>query len=152
MQIQTKFFGVIDLAEDKIIEFEQGLVGFDTQKKFTLIYDIEDKEDTRITWLQSVDMPELAIPLMNPFSILPSYNPMVQDDWLQVLGQISEKDLILFVTLTVPKDVKDTSVNLKAPILVNTTTKKGCQLILDNPEYDVKFKIYDILKTNEKGD
>lgn len=57
MRIQTKFFGVIDIKEDKIITFEKGLLGFEDFKKYTILYDIEEGRNSVISWLQSVEEP-----------------------------------------------------------------------------------------------
>ena len=66
MLVKTKFFGEVDLPEEKIITFERGLIGLADYKKFTILYDCE-KEDSNISWLQSV---EIAI----SFVVLPVIN------------------------------------------------------------------------------
>ena len=50
------------------------------------------------------------------------------------------------LTLTIPQDVKDITVNLKAPFVINSDTQKGCQIIAENEDYEIKYKIYDILQ------
>ena len=60
MLVKTKFFGEVDLPEEKIITFERGLADY---KKFTILYDCE-KEDSNISWLQSVEEPTLALPVV----------------------------------------------------------------------------------------
>ncbi len=53
--------------------------------------------------------------------------------------------------MTVPADIKEMSVNLKAPIIINADTRKGVQLIVENQDYEVKYKIYDLLKEKKEA-
>ena len=39
MEVSTKLFGNINVGDDKIIEFPEGILGFPELKKFTLMYD-----------------------------------------------------------------------------------------------------------------
>ena len=64
------------------------------------------------------------------------------------IGELTEENLVILVTMTVPEQIEQMSVNLKAPIIVNADTRKGAQIICENNDYEVKYKIYDIL--NEK--
>ena len=70
MVAETKFFGTIDVEDDKIIEFPMGIIGFENFKKFALIYDKEQEERSPISWLQSMDEPLLALPVVSPLDIL----------------------------------------------------------------------------------
>lgn len=151
MLVKTKYFGEIDLAEDKIIEFERGLVGFEDWKKYTILYDCESKEREEISWLQSLDEPGFALPIISPYSVIHDYNPVVEDELIKNLGELNEENLVIWVTLTVPSDITKMSCNLKAPIVINADTKKGCQVIAENTDYVVKYNVYDaVQKMKEK--
>lgn len=141
MRIQTRCFGEIDLSEEKIITFERGLFGFEDYKRYTILFDI-DEEDVSISWLQSVDEPSLALPVINPGLVKKDYNPVLEDELLDHLGELTEENIIVFVTVSVPQDVKNTTVNLKAPIVINSDTRKGCQVVAENQDYPVKYKVY----------
>lgn len=142
MLIQTKHFGEIDLDENKVITFENGLLGFEDFKRYTILYDSETEERSPISWLQSLDEVALALPVISPLMIVPEYNPTIEDELIAPLGELTEENLVLFVTLTVPSDITKVTSNLKAPIIINSDTKKGCQLIAENPEYEVKHNVY----------
>ena len=88
----------------------------------------------------------LALPVMIPTTVVPGYNPTVEDETLSSLGEWKEEDLSMLVTVTVPEDIKKMSINLKAPIVINTATMKGCQVVAENPEYQVKHQIYELLE------
>lgn len=147
MRITTRYFGEIEIDDQKIIFFEDGLIGFEKLKKFTLIYNSEEGEDTKsIMWLQSLDEPMVAFPMINPFHVMTDYNPIVNDEILNSLGELHEENTAIFLTLTVPSDISKMTTNLKAPIIINAETKKGCQVIAENPEYVIKYNIYDVIQ------
>lgn len=151
MLVKTRYFGEIDLAEEKIITLDKGLMGFDEFKRYTILYDCEKEEGTNISWFQCVDEPTLALPVINPLLVKEDYNPVVEDELLEGLGEITEENLVILITMTVPKDVEQMTVNLKAPIIVNADTRKGAQIIVENQDYEVKYKIYDILKQKKEA-
>ena len=152
MKVQTKWFGEIEVSEDKIITFDKGIIGFEDWKKYTLVYDAEKEENISIIWLQAIDEPTLALPVMKPEYIMKGYDPVVEDEILNTLGKdIQSANLAVFCTLTVPEDLTKMTINLKAPIIINADTMKGVQLIADNEDYAVRYPIYDILN-ERKGE
>ena len=150
MLIKTRYFGEIDVDETKILTFDDGLIGFENLKKFTLIYNNETEASSNVTWLQSLDEPLVAFPVINPFYVMKEYNPIVEDEVLIPLGELKEDSTAIFLTLTVPSDITKMTTNLKAPIIINAETKKGCQVIAENPEYVVKYNIYDVIQKMKK--
>ncbi|MDI9508275.1 MAG: flagellar assembly protein FliW [Clostridiales bacterium] len=146
MLINTRHFGEIELDDDKIIYFENGILGFENNKKYTILYDNEEGERPDITWLQSIDEPSLAIPIISPFLIMPDYNPTVEDELLKHIGDVTPDNLVVLVSLTIPSDIKKISANLKAPFVINADTKKGCQIIVEESKYEVKHLFYEQLQ------
>ena len=136
MKVQTKWFGEIEVSDDKIITFDKGIIGFEDWKKYTLVYDAEKEENISIIWLQAIDEPTLALPVMKPEFVYETYDPVVEDELLKSLGDDIQDDTKM-------------TINLKAPIIVDFDTMKGIQLIADNSEYQVRYPIYDILKKEE---
>ena len=78
------------------------------------------------------------------------YNPIVNDELLSKLGEFKDEELVVLVTLKVPENLKDMSVNLKAPIIINSNNKEGAQVIVENEDYSVRYPIYDILNKKDK--
>ncbi|MGB8454216.1 MAG: flagellar assembly protein FliW [Anaerocolumna sp.] len=154
MLVKTKYFGDIDLDEDKIITFDQGIMGFEDYKKYTILFDVEEGDKSSISWLQSLDEQGLALPVINPFHVKHDYNPIVEDEILKPIGEINEQNLVILLSLTVPTDLTKMSANLKAPFIINSDTRKGCQIIVENQDYEVKYNVYDALKQlkEEKGE
>ena len=146
MTVNTRLFGEIQVGDDKIVNLPQGIIGFPDLKSFTLIYDNEKEDKGNIMWFQSLDEPQFALPVMTPSTVVPDYNPTVNDELLAPLGELTEENLYVLVTVKVPADIKEMSVNLKAPIIINTDTLTGGQLIVENEDLPVRFKIYDLVK------
>jgi len=146
MLVKTRHFGEIDLDEEKVIYFEQGILGFEDCKRYAILYDNESGERPDISWLQSLDEPALAIPVISPFLIKPDYNPTVEDEFLHSLGELTPENLIVLVSVTVPGDITRISANLKAPFVINADNRKGCQVIAENADYEIKYYFYQQLK------
>ena len=152
MIAKTKFFGEIELDDDKVLEFPNGIIGFEEHKRYAIMYDEDNDNETRISWLQSLDEPLLALPIIDPLAIVPEYAPMIEDELLKALGNPADEELLFFLVLTVPSDMTKVTANMKAPIIIHAETKKGIQLIVENTDYPVKFNVYEsVQKMKEKA-
>ena len=150
MKAKTRLFGEIDIADDKIITLEKGMIGFPALTHFSLIFDEEKKaKKNTIMWFQSMDDPDIAFPVMDPYIVKEDYAPNASAEIIAPLGEMTEANTYILVTVTVPRKVEDFSVNLKAPIVVNMDTLKGVQLIVED-DYPVKYKVYEILKAKKE--
>ncbi len=149
MTITTKVFGEITIDDDRIITFPKGIIGFPDLTEFALLHDSEKGSDS-IHWLQSLQEPGFAMPVMDPLIVCPDYNPEVDDELLKHLGELNPEELLVLVTVTVPKDLTQMTVNLRGPIIIDAVGRKATQVIVEGDEYQVKFPIYDILNENKK--
>ena len=152
MVIETKIFGEIEISDDKIITFESGIVGFPDLKRFALLHDEEKGTNAGIRFLQSLDEPAFAMPVMDPLLVKPDYDPEVDDELLANAGNITTENILVLVTVTVPSDLTKMSVNLQGPFVINAEEHKACQVIVEKGEYPVKFPIYDILQARKAGE
>lgn len=151
MVVATKLFGEIEIDINKVINFKDGMIGYDELKQFMIVHDSEN-EDAKVLWLQSLDEGEIAFPVINPLLVCENYNPIVEDELFKSIGEIVNDEILVLTTITVPSDIEKMTSNLKAPIVINPVTMKGCQIIVDNEEYLVKYPIYDILKGKKEGE
>ncbi len=151
MTLQTKVFGEVTIEEEKIITFPGGIVGFPDLTQFALLHDEEDGIET-IHWLQSLQEPAFAMPVMDPLLVKEDYNPEVDDELLKILGDWEHDELLVLVTVTVPQELEKMTVNLKGPILINGKNRKACQVIVEGEEFKVKVPIYDILQAKKAGE
>ena len=152
MFIKTKIFGEVEISDDKILTFEDGIIGFPDLKHFTLIHDEEKGKDAGIRYFQSIEEPAFAMPVMNPLMVCEDYNPQVSEEFLASLGNITDENIVVLVTVTVPTDLTKMTVNLQGPIIINSDEKKGAQIIVEGSDYPVKFPIYEILKSRKEGE
>ena len=149
MKAETRLFGTIDIPEEKLIHFPEGIVGFPFMKTFALIHDA-DNEDSAIMWLQSMEETEFAMPVLEPTRVLDAYNPTVDDEHLAPLGELSDDQTYVLVTITVPPQIEKMSVNLKAPIVINMANNHAVQIIVED-DFKVKHPIYETLKKRKEG-
>ena len=151
MTLQTKVFGEVTIEEEKIITFPGGIIGFPELTQFTLLHD-EDDGIATIHWLQSLQEPVFAMPVMDPLFVKEDYNPEIEDELLKVLGEWKQDELLVLVTVSVPQELEKMTVNLKGPIVINGANRKACQVIVEGDVYKVKFPIYDILQARKAGE
>lgn len=152
MVAETKFFGTVDIEDDKIITFPMGIIGFENLKKFALIYDLDKEEKSKISWLQSMEEPLMVLPVINPIDIMEGYAPVIEDELMKIIGDPADADILIFVSLSIPSDITQMTANFKAPFIINTVDRKAMQVIVENDEYKVKFNAYDAIeKMKEKA-
>lgn len=150
MNITTKVFGEITIEDEKIIHFPSGIIGFPELTDFALLHD-EEKGPGAIHWLQSLQEPAFAMPVMDPLIVKPDYNPEVDDEVLKPIGELIPEEILVMVTVTIPKDLTRMTVNLRGPVIINAAEKKACQVIVEGDTYEVKYPVYDILNSKKKA-
>lgn len=147
MQLNTKHFGEIKIAEEKILTFTEGIPSFEQVKKYVLID--EGDVNSPFKWLQSVDQPTLAFAIVNPFLVKKDYDINISDDTIKLLSIEKEEDVELYAIVVVPEDISKMTMNLKAPVIINIKNRKGAQIILDTDKYGVRHYILDELRRQE---
>lgn len=147
MIISTRHFGQIEVTEEKILTFEDGIPAFESVKKFILI-DNENKESL-FRWLQCVDEPSLAFTVVNPFVLKQDYDISLDDETINTLEIEKPEDVLIYAIVVVPEDMTQISMNLKAPVIINTKNNKGAQVILDTDKYSVRHYIVKELREQE---
>lgn len=149
MTTETRLFGTITIEDEKLITFPEGIVGFPFMKQFALIRD-DENENATIMWLQSMEEPQFAMPVVEPHLIADGYNPVVNDEHLIPVGELADEQAYLLVTITVPADIEKMTANLKAPIVINMENNKAVQIIVED-DYQVKHPIYETLRKRKEG-
>ena len=139
-KIDTLRFGAIEIDEEKIVRFAAGIPAFEDEHEFVIIpYD----EESPYVFLQSVTTPDLAFLMAIPFIFFPDYEFRLEDDVLESLALERQEDLLLYTLLTIPgKDIREMTANLLAPIVINSRTNEGCQIVLDKSGYCTKHKLF----------
>jgi flagellar assembly factor FliW len=138
MKIQTKFHGEQEIVNEEIIKFDNGIPGFLDEKEFYIF----PLDDTPFLILQSIHTKEVAFIITDPFSLFPDYEFDLSEDVIEALKIEAEKDVAVFVILTVRDPFNQTTANLQAPVIVNQNKKLGKQHILNNSIYTTKHLIF----------
>lgn len=149
MRLTTRIFGEIEIEDSKIIHFPKGIIGFPDMTQFALMHD-KDKDSNAIRWLQSLDEPTFAMPVMDPLYVKPDFNPVVEEDTIKDLLPMDDDEMLVLVTVTVPQDLTKMTVNLKGPIIINSGSCVAAQVIIDDENYPVKYPIYDYLQRQKE--
>lgn len=129
MKIETRDFGILEIEEEHVIQFSQPIFGFEEYRRFVLIND--SNMGNGICWLQSVEEKQVCFIMLNPLEIKPDYAPAVNDEVLDQLKAEPDDELDCWVLLVIGKTFKQSTANLKSPIIVNHKANLAMQVILD---------------------
>jgi flagellar assembly factor FliW len=149
MILSTKNFGDIEIDEDKIISFPEGIPGFEDENKFVIISNPD--EENPFHWLQSVNTPGLAFVIINPFLILKDYSLELPSSAVEKLELGSEDDAAVYSIAVVPEKIENITINLLGPIVINWKKKIGGQVILDDEKYSTKYRVFPKDTASEVG-
>ncbi|MBF0423719.1 MAG: flagellar assembly protein FliW [Magnetococcales bacterium] len=128
MEIHGTRFGVLEFEESEIITIGDGLLGFPLSNRFLLF---PYGQDSSFFWLQSVDEPEIAFIVINPFDFFADLEFAIQDEDTQALGLERGEDVEVFSLVTIPEGrPEEMRTNLAGPVVVNTVNRKGKQILI----------------------
>ena len=128
MIIHSTRFGDIECPEEKILKIPSGIIGFPSSTRYLVL---DHDRDVPFKWLQSLDQEELAFVIVDPVWFKPDYRVTIALDEIMELGRADERELVLFVILTIPSDDPSRmTANLRGPVIVNAGTRTAKQVIL----------------------
>ncbi|MEI7942607.1 MAG: flagellar assembly protein FliW [Candidatus Riflemargulisbacteria bacterium] len=136
MIVKTERFGALQVKEEDIIIFPKGPLGFEGYTSWVLV------ENGLLGWLQSVEDEALAFVVGNPFEFYGDYQFDVAENEMKELGIKSKDEVNVLSIVSVPPKVEEMTINLLAPIVVNSKTKQAKQVILSNNFYSVRHFVY----------
>ena len=138
MKINTRDFGTIDVEPDALYDFPEGVYGFEEDTKFAVFE--KSFGEVSFIYLQSVINVIPCFLVFNPVDFYPGYSPLISKEDLAACQTDNIEDLIFLVIAAVPDSVEELSLNIKSPIVLNPKIKVARQVILQNPEYTVKYQ------------
>lgn len=140
MEIKTTRFGDIEVDDDKIITFKKPILGFPNETKYVLF---PHKEGSYFFWLQSVENPALAFPVLSPSLFASDYEFEVDDETQSILEIEKAEDVETLVIVTVPQgNPREATANLLSPLIINLKNNCGAQIILDPNIYPIAFPLF----------
>lgn len=137
MKFETRYFGEIDVDENGILQFEEGILGFEDLKQFILL----SEGDMIIDWLQCIE-DDITFPIIDPFTIKSDYQFDLPEDVAKELQIEKPEDVIVYTVVVIPEDIKKIRTNLQGPIIINKEKKLAKQIILSD-EYPMRYEFYD---------
>ena len=127
-------FGTVEFDGADVLQIEGGLVGLPDLRRFVLF---EAKPGSPFSWLQSLDEPSMAFLVADPARYVPEYEEKVARRCPEIT------DAVVLATANVPAGKpNDTTLNLSGPIVVDATTRRGRQMILDDTAYTTRHRVF----------
>jgi flagellar assembly factor FliW len=120
------------------LHFPDGLPGFPALTQFVLI---ELREDGAFQELQSIEDPDISMIVCVPWLFFPDYAPVLSDEEQSALEIETQDEAVVFVPVTFDERLRQVSLNLLGPFVVNSRTRRGRQLVLADSEYPAKAPI-----------
>ena len=143
LKIQTRDFGEQEIFEEDIIYFPNGLFAFEDCKRFVLFSPLGDEASPM--WLQCVDSIKPCFIVFKPMDFISDYNPNPNSEDLEIIKLEKEEEIEYLSIAVVPNDYKNTTLNIKSPIIINRNKKLALQTVLQE-DFDLRFPLYKEIK------
>lgn len=139
-KIDTLRFGQIEVEEEKIVHFKDGIPAFEEEHEFIIVpYDSESP----YYFMQSLATPDLAFLITVPFIFFPDYEFELDDVAQHELGIKDQEDMLIYVLITIPGGkIEDMTANLMAPVVLNKENMQAKQVVLDRSRYTTKHRLF----------
>ncbi len=141
MKTNTKQFGDIEIQEDKIITFKEGIPGFEDLKRFILM----EEKDSIFHALQSIEDEEICFIITDPYYFKKDYAPTIRESYFNKLGRGDNDAFSLYAIVTLKDQVENSTLNLAGPLLIHIENRQGVQVIIEDAGYTTKHKIVDLI-------
>ncbi len=136
MDVRTTRFGVIQIAEDRVITFPKGLLGFPQARRYCLL---EPGEDACFFWLQSLDDPGLAFVVTDPALFVQDFSVPIRPEQMGEMKLTRLEDAQVFVIVN--KVENQLTGNLQGPLVINTLTREGEQMVLAEKRWTTRHPL-----------
>lgn len=148
MNIESQRFGTLEINEEELLSFADGVIGFPTEQRFALV---PHQGSGYIAWLQSVTTPELAFPVVSAHAFGDQYPDVPVASAAQQAGVEGPDEVLAVMVVLCALSGQPATVNLLAPIVVNATTRKGAQVILEGTRFSTRefFVLPDAVRESE---
>lgn len=145
MLVQTARFGELEVSEDEVWSFVNPILGFEMNSRYISI----SQENSLFEFFQSVEDEHLTFVVTDPFIFCKEYEFTLGQQWLDAL-HVDKEEQVAIRTIVTVRSSSDISINLKAPIVMNSRTREAAQIILDRSEYETRYSII-VSKGEEAG-
>ena len=140
MEIQTTKFGVVEVNEQSVFRFVEPIIGYNDLTDYVII---QHDENSPFKWLQSTQDPDLTFPVTTAAFFSIDYVFEISDEDAEKIELESPEELIVLNIATIPSEnPQSATLNLLAPIIINSNNKMAMQLILVNSNYSTKTRLF----------
>jgi len=146
MHIQTKFHGELKIEPDQNWNFPKGVPGFEQENKFALL-PIEGNHTFQV--LQSTTTPDIAFIVVNPYTLVADYTFNIDEPTIDLLKIEKEHDVFVLGVLSLKEPFESSTINLQAPLIFHSNTKKAKQMILNDNSFSMRHPIGTQVKATE---
>jgi flagellar assembly factor FliW len=133
--VVTRLFGTINVQEEQLLDFRDGLFGFSLCRRWLLI----EGKKPGTAWLQSADHGALAFMLIDPFMAYEGYTAHLGATEIQQLEAEDPSQIAVFAIVTLPSsDAPEPTANLRGPVVINVRARLGVQLVAGEGTWGVR--------------
>ena len=136
--VMSRLFGPIDIHEEQLLEFRDGLLGFSLCKRWLLI----NGKKPGTAWLQSADHGALAFMLIDPFVAFEGYTAHLGPAEIERLDAQDPSQIAVFAIVTLPSaDAPEATATLRGPVVINVGARVGAQIVASEGTWSVRQPI-----------
>lgn len=128
---------------ENIFTFPNGIIGFEEVKKFCFLI---NEKVRPFMFMQALDDQSLCFVCVESFLVRPDYKIKIPKDCLNDLELKTPNHALVLSLVTVKKNVEEITANLRSPVIINMMNSKGAQIILDECNYPLRYRVWDTLK------
>lgn len=149
MKVKTTRFGEIEIAQEDLVIFPEGLPGFEDLHEFVLL---PYEEKSPYVFLQSASEDYIAFLMTNPFLFVKEYEFNLSKEIMEELAIKSQEDFAVYAMITVPEGgVRQMTANLAAPVVINSKNRQARQIVLEKNGYHTKHLLFSALQTDKEA-
>lgn len=128
------------MSQDEVlVSFPQGLAGFPDMKEFRLF---EPTGGYPLKFLQSTEDPELSFTCMDAAAVKMDYEVPLEETVAKALSLENPKEALVLLLAVVPEDPSQMTANLAGPLVINTQTRVGVQVMLDSTQFPLEYPVF----------
>jgi len=142
LRLEGTCLGDVEIEGENIITVPEGIPGFPHSKRYVML---ENDKDSPFKWLQSIDESDLAFIIINPLYFKADYKIRIDHRDISILEPFDLDDMLVMVIVTIQRDPKQITANLKGPLIINPKNRLAKQVVLVDSEYPTRHHINSIM-------
>lgn len=139
LKVQTTSFGELEINEQDVIKFKQGIPGFEHLHDFFIV---RLDEEVPFAYMIALEEPNFSMIVSDPFIFYPEYNLKLSDELQEELRIEDKSDVFVWCTVTIKEDLQSATINLLAPLVINAKERLAKQIILNHSDYKTKHPLF----------